>query len=101
MAAQSLESVLQAPLARLKDLKREGFQDAYCVTGKPATYYKSPKVSYPFPPGFLLCVIVAWDSRGWVILDWEQRKEDPSHHGVPLNGSTDFGEIIWTANSRN
>ncbi len=99
-AVESLESVLRAPLARLKDLKRDGFQDAYCVTGKPATYHKSNTVCVPFPPGFLLCVIVAWDSRGWLILDWEQRKEDSALPGVPVNGHTDFGEIIWTANSR-
>lgn len=100
MAVGSLESVLRDPLARLKDLKRDGFQDAYCVTGKPATYHRSQTVCVPFPPNFLLCVIVAWDKRGWLILDWEQRKEDSASPGVPVNSTSDFGEIIWTANSQ-
>tara|TARA_R110002073_G_scaffold59094_7_gene149250 strand:- start:2185 stop:2625 length:441 start_codon:yes stop_codon:yes gene_type:complete len=98
MAVKSIPEVLSAPTAYLKNLQREGFDDAFCVAGRPSSYYRAPDIETPFPHEMLLCVIVSWDDRGWIILDWEKRPEDPQLRGVPENGQRDFGELIWTAN---
>lgn len=95
LAARSLPEVLNNPTCVSKDLKREGFSDAYCVVGRPSEYHRDITTITPFPAQMLLCVIVAWDAHGWRVLDWEKRREDPNREGFPLNWETDFGEITW------
>lgn len=90
-----LPETLLAPCAIFKGLKREGLTDPYCYSKSPSRRLKDSRIELPSPPGFVFTVAVNKDHRGFVILDWEMRRVDPSNGGHPLNWQTDFGEKLW------
>jgi len=88
-AIGALSKILSNPLRVYKGLSREGFDDGYCYFGRPDSYHRSPTIETGFPTGYLLGVSVHWDTRGFVILDWEKRRVDAD--GNPIGADKDFG----------
>jgi hypothetical protein len=96
-----LEYILEAvsqPWAVLVDLKRDGFEDAFCYS---FSVWHVPDKLGIMQPGQTGLVYLAFaqfraDLEAVLIFDAELRAEDYWRRGLPKNFKNDFGEPIWT-----
>ena len=57
-AALGIKDVLNCEKSEVfTGLNREGFDDAYCISGRPSFQHQSAEIQVPFPPDLVLCVL--------------------------------------------
>ncbi len=94
--AGMIPELLRNPTSIFRGLKRQGFAQALCYCGKPATIWVDDQVDAQAPAGMVfVAYIVRRPGDVWLVWDWDWVPEDITTPGHPDGWQDRYEERTW------